>query len=104
MEVNLLRLSLDLGLYQYLVDTAGSVSSRDLATACDTDTVLMQRIMRCLAALGHVEETGVGNFAANQFTHAFTTQKGVCGARFRFVISFDIASMLLCSRLTPMRG
>ena len=48
---------MDLGIYVYLVRAASPVTSKDLANAKGTDPVLMERILRNLAALGHIEET-----------------------------------------------
>ncbi|KAK3719091.1 hypothetical protein LTR37_004655 [Vermiconidia calcicola] len=81
-ENAMLRLAQDLGIYAHLVQADSSVSCEDTATATGADVVLMRRILRYLAALGHIEEKEVDMFAANKFSRAFVTPKGIAGSRF----------------------
>ncbi len=53
-----------------------------MADETEADLVLIERILRNLAALGHVDETGPGSYKANKVTKAFTTHKGVNLAKF----------------------
>lgn len=80
-------------MYAHLVELGGSVSSAEMAAALGTSPVLMRRLLRSLAAQRHVDEVGVEGFAANKFTKAFTTDKGVCGARFSYVVYRQSASL-----------
>ena len=79
MENALLHVAFDLDIYKYLHEQNGAVSSEQLAKASGCDTVLMGRILRCLAALSHIDEVDADSFAANKFTEAFCTTKGVSG-------------------------
>ena len=78
----MLRLALDLGLYETLVQNGKSMSTEELAEKAKADPALMKRIMRNLAAVSHVDETGEDMFVANKITKAFTSSKGVNGAKF----------------------
>lgn len=80
-ETPMLSLAMDLGIHDYLVKSDCSVSSEDLAKATGTDIVLMQRILRNLAGLGHIEETGLNAYRSNKFSKAFTTPGGRAGAK-----------------------
>lgn len=95
----MLTLAMDLGIHNYLVnkqsggqtdgETNGVIdgeidavaNSKELAKATGAGPVLMQRIMRNLAALGHVEEVDTNAYRANKFSKAFTTTAGVAGFR-----------------------
>ncbi|KAK3706281.1 hypothetical protein LTR37_012796 [Vermiconidia calcicola] len=83
-ENAMLRLAQDLGIYAHLVQADGSVSCENISTATGADVVLMRRILRCLAALGHIDEKDVDVFAANKFSMAFVTPKGIAGSKFAF--------------------
>lgn len=87
------NLAMDLGIHAYLVsgrlhgsihgemngETTDVASSEEVAKATSADPVLMQRIMRNLAALGHVEEVDVDSYRAGKFSKAFTTTAGIAG-------------------------
>ena len=93
----MLHLAMDLGIHDYLVNkrtggatndytngaTNGEVcavaSSEDVAAATGADPVLMRRILRNLAALGHVDEVDANQYRANKFSRVFTTKHGVAG-------------------------
>ena len=84
-ENAVLRVGLELGIYDLLVQRESAVESLDVAKATGADAVLTERILRNLAALGHVDETGDRGYAANKITKAFTTPKGISGANFSYV-------------------
>ena len=65
--------------------SAQAVRGKDIATSTGADPVLVGRILRNLAALGHIDEIGVESFKANKVTYAFTTAKGINGANFSYV-------------------
>lgn len=79
-ETPMLSLAMDLGIHDYLVRSDCSVSSEDVAKATGTDVVLMQRILRNLAGLGHIGETDVNRYCSNKFSKAFTTPGGRAGS------------------------
>ena len=81
-ENAILRLGLDLGIYERLVQCQDTLNSNDIAKETGADPVLVERILRNLAALDHVEEVGHDTYRANKITKAFTTPKGVSGAIF----------------------
>ena len=86
MENVLLRLALDLNLFEVLIKTQGaSIDTFTLAEEANVDPTLLQRILRGLNAMGAVEQDGTDLFKPTKFSRAFTTQKGVCGAKFSCV-------------------
>lgn len=68
-EINLLGVGTDLGLYEHFAQLNGSTSSGDIAGAPGAELVLMRCILRCIAAARHVDELDTDRFAANKFTH-----------------------------------
>ena len=94
MENAILRVAFDLDIYKYLDEQKGAVSSEQLAKAAGCDSVLMARILRCLASLSHVDEVDVDSFAANKFTEAFCTIKGVSGERNSYVIPSSLKCLI----------
>ena len=86
MDNVLLRLALDLNLFEILTTTQGaSIHTATLAKETNVDPTLLQRILRALNAMGAVEQVGRDLFKPTKFSKAFTTQKGVCGAKFSCV-------------------
>ncbi|KAK4907421.1 hypothetical protein LTR49_023567 [Elasticomyces elasticus] len=87
-ENAILRLGLDLGIYKLLAENKRALDSRTIAMQTGANLVLVERVMRNLAGLGHVEERGENAFAANKFTRAFNSDKGITGLKF----SYDFAA------------
>ena len=86
MDNALLRLALDLNLFEILVESQDApVDTATLAKEIGVDSTLLERILRALNAMGAVEQVGTDTFKPNKFSKAFTTQKGVCGAKFSCV-------------------
>ena len=82
----LLRLALDLNLYEILTKTQGaSIHIATLAKETNVDPTPLQRILRSLNAMDAVEQVGTDLFKPTEFSKAFTTPKGVCGAKFACV-------------------
>ena len=75
-------MALDLGIYDLISRGSQAIECREVADETKADLVLIERILRNLAALGHIDETGVGAYKANKVTKAFTTQKGINLAKF----------------------
>ena len=82
MDNVLTRLALDLDIFQILVKSPGPIGTKALAKGTCADPTLLQRILRTLTAIGAVGRFGPDEFLATQFSKAFTTQKGICGAKF----------------------
>lgn len=78
-DVLLLKIGADLGLFQKLVDSEKPLSLKDLATTTGADEVLLARIMRGLTSIDAVDEPGVELYAPNKVTRAFTTVKATSG-------------------------
>lgn len=86
MDNALLRLALDLNLFEIHVETHGApINTATLAKETGVDPILLQRILSALNAMGAVKQIGADAFKANKFSKAFTTQKEVCGAKFSCV-------------------
>ncbi len=58
------------------------MTTGEVAKEAKADPVLMARILRNLAAFGHIDEVGADKFQANKFSRAFTTTKGISLAKF----------------------
>lgn len=86
MDNAILRLALDLNLFDILVESQGApVNTATLAKEIGVDTILLQRILCALNAMGAVEQVGTNSFKSNKTSIAFATQKAVCGAEFSYV-------------------
>ena len=83
-ENAILRLGLDLGIYELLVNRNDAVTVDEVSKEVKADKQLMERVFRNLAAMGHVDEAGNGAYKANKVTRAFTTPKGVHLASFSY--------------------
>ena len=99
MDNVLLRLALDLNLFEILTKTQGaSIHTATLAKETNVDPTLLQRILRALNAMGAVEQVGTDLFKPTKFSKAFTTQKGVFGAKMSCVhcsLSFHSLSAII---------
>ena len=82
MDNVLVRLALDLNIFQILVKSPGAIGTKVLAKDTGADPTLLPRILRALTAIGAVGRFGPDEFVATNFSKAFTTQKRVCGAKF----------------------
>ena len=82
MDNVLIRLALDLKVFEILVKNQGPIGTKALAKETSADPTLLQRILRALAAIGAVGQSGPDEFVATKFSKAFTTPKGICGAKF----------------------
>ncbi len=80
----MLQVGLDLGIYDTLTHHSSPMSCRDIVSEGQVDLTLLERILRNLAALGHIDEAEPGTYQANKVTTAFTTPKGVNLARFSY--------------------
>lgn len=58
---------------------------KELAAATNCDPLLLRRLLRAMAGLDQLDEVDVDLFAANKFTVAYTTPKGVHMQRAKYV-------------------
>lgn len=77
--------AIDLGIFEYLLKQDRNVSSKDVASHSGAEEPLASRILRYLAAHGHIDEVDVDSFKANAKTRAFTMPKSVAGLKWRYV-------------------
>ena len=73
----MLRVGLDLGIYELIANSTGPVTAAQVAEKTKADLVLTERIMRNLAAITHVDEVGASVYRANKVTKAFASPKGI---------------------------
>ncbi|KAJ5185135.1 O-methyltransferase family 2 [Penicillium cf. griseofulvum] len=72
----MLRISADLGLLRSLTRSDVSLSITQIAELTGGSPPFLERILRYLAAIDMVKETGVNEYAANNITHALAGSKG----------------------------
>ena len=88
-ENPIIRIAQKLGIYSMLVQKSpGSLISSEIATKTGVEQVLMDRIMRNLGALAHVDEEAGASavaYTANKFTRALISDKGIHGMIFSYV-------------------
>ena len=83
MDNVLLRLALDIGLFDIITRYADGIYVVKLAEEANVaDHTLLRRICRALGAINAIGEVDVDTYRPTNFTRAFTTSKGICGARF----------------------
>ena len=83
MDNVLLRLGLELGIFDILAKSTGSLDVARLAKETGVaDQTLLSRILRALGSMNAVGEVGIDTYMATNFTRAFTSLKGICGAKF----------------------
>ncbi|KAL9111990.1 MAG: hypothetical protein Q9227_003610 [Pyrenula ochraceoflavens] len=68
LTIAMVRVALDLKIYNVLVQATESVSLKELVTRTKVDPVLLGRIMRHQSSMGLVDEVGKGTYAANNLT------------------------------------
>lgn len=68
LEVAVVKVGCDLGLFKALAATKGSLSIDDFSVRHGADPLLLERLFRYLASVRMITETGKGQYAANQTT------------------------------------
>lgn len=68
LEVAVVKVGCDLGLFKALAATKGSIGVDDFSTQHGADPLLLERLFRYLASVRMITETGKGQYAANQAT------------------------------------
>ncbi|RWA09486.1 hypothetical protein EKO27_g5607 [Xylaria grammica] len=69
-----IRCGIELGFFQLVPEGESSMSAEDLAVASGADVVLVERLMRTLAACGVFVEVGESVYAHNQLSRAFCNE------------------------------
>ena len=83
MDNVLLRLALDIGIFNIIVHYADGIDIVTLAEQANVaDHTLLRRICRALGAINAIGEVGVDIYKPTNFSRAFTSPKGICGAKF----------------------
>ncbi|KAI4090062.1 MAG: hypothetical protein LQ348_005272 [Seirophora lacunosa] len=80
-ENALIRVAVDTGLFQVLTESNLPLTAEDLAKKINVEVTLLERILRGLAAMRAVEETGLDGYSPTKISKAFTTAKGASMAR-----------------------
>ena len=79
----LVRLALDLGIFEILVEEKGPVDVKTLIEKVGkADGTLLRRILRALSAMNAIGEAGDDKYVATHFTRAIMTPKGISGVTF----------------------
>lgn len=66
LEVSVVKIGCDLGLFKALVATDGSISVDQFSAKTGADSLLLERLLRYLASVRMITETGKGEYMANQ--------------------------------------
>ena len=98
-----IRLAVDLGIFKILAESQNPKDIKQLSEETKADATLLGRILRCLASIDAVAEAGSEKYAATKISRAFTTEKGVSGARFLYVISSVITLSSIFDRTIQCR-
>ncbi|KGO45702.1 Winged helix-turn-helix transcription repressor DNA-binding [Penicillium expansum] len=72
----ILRISADLGLLRSLAGTNQSLNVTQIADLTGASPPFLERILRYLAAVDMIKETGVNEYTANSITHVLADPKG----------------------------
>ncbi|KAL8996395.1 MAG: hypothetical protein Q9169_004086 [Polycauliona sp. 2 TL-2023] len=76
-ENALLRIAVEIGLFEIMSQSNGPLTAEDLATKTKVELVLLERLLRGLAAMQAVEEIGDDGYGMTKISAAFTTAKGI---------------------------
>lgn len=68
LEVSVVKIGCDLGIFRTLVASNDPISVDQFASKTGADSLLLERILRYLASLKIVTETGKAEYTANQTT------------------------------------
>ncbi|KAL8931637.1 MAG: hypothetical protein Q9216_007133 [Gyalolechia sp. 2 TL-2023] len=80
-ENALIRVAVDTGLFEVLNESSSPFTAETLAKRTNVEETLLERILRGLAAMHAVEETGDDGYSPTKISKAFTTAKGTSMAR-----------------------
>ncbi|KOS20719.1 Demethylsterigmatocystin 6-O-methyltransferase [Escovopsis weberi] len=79
LQVMAARVAGDLNIYGRLVEHGKPLTVADIAAQTGAAPLFTRRLLRYVASLGHIQETGRDTFAANRMTETLA-QPGSCGA------------------------
>ena len=100
MNTALIRVAIDLGVFDLLVKKKAPMSAQELAQATNADHAMLQRILRSLAAVHILNEEDVELYTPSKVAETFAAEKGVANlkALYATFASLSIASMRLGPR------
>ncbi|KJZ74378.1 hypothetical protein HIM_06188 [Hirsutella minnesotensis 3608] len=84
LQLAVIIIGIDLGLFARLVKAGGPLSVQELSQETGADVVLMNRLLRYLAANGAVDEVSRAQFQANRTTKNLTERVTEVGLRHNF--------------------
>ena len=79
MESVCISIAVEMGAMKHLAAATKPQSAGQIAEACNTETLLTERVMRCLGSYGAVDETPTGDetrYSANKISRVFDTTEG----------------------------
>lgn len=79
-----IRIGFDLDLFNILASAKGPLAVEDVATKTNTETQLISRILRYLAAIDAVDQVSAKEYAANNVTRNLTEKVAVAGLHHYF--------------------
>ncbi|KAL8826682.1 MAG: hypothetical protein Q9170_007312 [Blastenia crenularia] len=77
----LIRIAVELGLFDALNKSTTPPNAQTLAKAVNAEVTLLERILRGLVAMHAVDEVSEDGYGPTKISEAFTTVKGISGAR-----------------------
>ena len=77
MENALIRIAIHLNIFGILSESERPLSASEIAEMTRVDVVLLERVLRGLAAMEAVAQVNIDSYAATKISKAFTTPKGV---------------------------
>ncbi|KAL8988647.1 MAG: hypothetical protein Q9177_002309 [Variospora cf. flavescens] len=75
-ENALIRVAVDTGLFLALTESSSPLTAEALASKINVEVTLLERILRGLAAMHAVKETGLDEYSPTKVSKAFTSAKG----------------------------
>ncbi|KAK4111488.1 hypothetical protein N656DRAFT_799320 [Canariomyces notabilis] len=94
LEISVVKSALDLGLFKRLASSPTSLSVNDLASPSGADPQLLGRLLRYLASIRMIRETGRDRFTANHATVAFTDPRVEGALNYTFHINGPVYQSL----------
>ncbi|KAF2438301.1 sterigmatocystin 8-O-methyltransferase [Karstenula rhodostoma CBS 690.94] len=76
------RIAIDLGLFFHICSAPASITAKELSSVTKAESLLISRVLRLLASVGFVDETGEDQWAGNDTTRAMATPPIAAGHRF----------------------
>ncbi|KAF2651751.1 S-adenosyl-L-methionine-dependent methyltransferase [Lophiostoma macrostomum CBS 122681] len=84
LQTAMVKTGLDLGLFDDLARSGNSLSVAKLSDITGSEELLLGRILRCLAAIGAIDQVGDADYAANHITRNLTENVAAAGINHYF--------------------